>query len=172
MHCLSYVGFLGFSTLVEGLEEVGLSLEHNFIVEIVTMCAGDVLSTTATTLRSNHIGDVSAPNVTISHIVQTLVAFLAEGVNALNISHFVVLDPVVSQVELSLVGSSVFAHAIVRDNPRHKSAVLTEHAERLEMGLSQVAGPGRSGYLISRHVTLDGNIVNGREVVSDVLFHK
>jgi hypothetical protein len=136
------------------------------------MSAGDVLSTTATALRSEHIGNVSAPDVSICHIVQTLVAFLAEGVHALDISHFVVLDPVVSQVKLSLVGGSVFAHAIVPNNPRHESAVLTEQAERLEMGLSQVAGPGRGGYLISRHVTLDGNIVNGREVVSDVLFHK
>ena len=59
------------------------------------MGAGDILTATATALRSNHIGNVSAPDVTISHIVQTLVAFLTEGVNALDVSHFVVLDPVV-----------------------------------------------------------------------------
>ena len=127
MHCLSYVGFLGFSTLVEGLEEVGLTFEDNFIVEIITMITGDVLTAVAT-LRSKHISNVGTPNISILHVVETFVALLAERVDALNISHFVVLDPVLSQLELSLVGGGVFAHTVESDNPRHESTVLTEQA--------------------------------------------
>jgi hypothetical protein len=83
-----------------------------------------------------------------------------------------VLDPVLSELELGLVRSSVFAHAVVADDPGHESAVLTEQAEGLEMGFSKRARLGRCGNLVRRQVTLDSNIVNGREIVSDVLFHE
>ena len=125
--CLSYVGFLSIAALVEGLEEVGLSLEHNFVMEIVPVVAGDVL-TAVSSLGGELIGDVGTPDISILHIVKTLVAFLAEGVDALDVPHFVVLHPVLSKLEFGLVGSGVFAHAVVSDNPRHKSAVLTEQA--------------------------------------------
>lgn len=168
---VSYVGLLGFSTLVEGLEEVGLTFEDNFIVEIITMITGDVLTAVAT-LRSKHISNVGTPNISILHVVETFVALLAERVDALNISHFVVLDPVVSELELGLVRSSVFAHSVVSDDPWHESAVLTEQAEGLEMGFSKRARLGRCGDLVGRQVTLDSNIVNGREIVSNILFHE
>ena len=91
------------------------------------MSAGDVFATPSS-LGSNLIENVSTPDITVLHIVKTLVAFLAESINALDVSHFVVLDPVLSQLELSLVGGGVFAHTVESDNPRHESTVLTEQA--------------------------------------------
>ena len=40
------------------------------------------------------------------------------------------------------------------------------------MGFGKGAGLSRGGDLVGRQVTLDGNIVNGGEIVADILFHK
>jgi len=61
-------------------------------------------------------------------IVKALITLLAESINVLNISHFVVLNPVVSEIKLGLVRSGVLAHTIISDDERHESTILTEQA--------------------------------------------
>ena len=54
----------------------------------------------ATTLWRDLIKNVRAPNVTLLDVVKSLVSTSYKVVNSLDIAHFIMLSPVVSELEL------------------------------------------------------------------------
>ena len=83
----------------------------------------------------NLVQDVATPHITLLDIVESFVTELGEMINSIDVLDFIVLSPVICQVELSLLRACVSPVPGVVDYEWHVSAPLPEQSETLEVSL-------------------------------------
>ena len=136
-----------FSTLVELLQEVTLTLVFDFFV------VGEAFIASIDALTNWHdlIKENTAPNISVLHAVETIVATGNEAIDLPRVSHFVMLTPVPGKLKLGLLGGSEFAKTIEIDNEWHVSTVFPEKSKTLHVRLREGLA---SAYIITE-MTLD-----------------
>ena len=87
--------------------------------------------------RCDFIKNIPTPNVSLLDVIESFVACTSEHVNSSNISDFVVLSPMLSQIELGLLWGCKPSEAIPVNYKGHVPAPLAEQPERFEMCLWQ-----------------------------------
>ena len=110
------------ASLVEIFEEVTLVLVYDFLVVGEALISLYILSAKWCYLVKNN----TSPDVSLLDIVKSFIASSHEVVNSFNITHFIVLPPVLGELQLSHLGICVPSVAEEVDDEGHVSTVLSE----------------------------------------------
>ena len=79
------------------------------------------------------IKENTAPNISVLHAVETIVAAGNETIDLPRVSHFVMLTPVPGKLKLGLLGGAEFAKTIEIDNEWHVSTVFPEKSKTMSL---------------------------------------
>ena len=116
------LGLLAVFNVVEGAEAL-VALHHTLA------------------LRRNLVEDKAAPNITILHGVEAIVAGTHELVHCIDIANFIILAPVLSELKLGLLWVSVLVVSEVVNHEGHVSAPPPKQTQRFHLGFHDGAGP-------------------------------
>lgn len=124
------------SALVKAFQEVGFPCELSFFKSAEPLVALHG----AACLWCDLIQNDRAPHVTLLNVVEAFVACPHETVNLSYVTHFVMLAPVLGEVEFGHLGVCILRVALPANHKRHVSTVLAEQTQRLEVGFGERAG--------------------------------
>ena len=107
------------------MQELGLFTVFGFLQSAIALVA--LHHTFA--LGCNLVEDKASPNITILHGVETIIASTHELVKSIDIANFIILAPVLSELQLSLLWVSVLVVSKVVNHKGHVSAPSSKQTQ-------------------------------------------